>query len=179
MLLEAKNSKLPTPSFQSATKGQYSWATGNGLLRSPRGAANRDKYGNAAGNDVSLMRKIVLLFGVFALTDCAAQSIYLRTDGQDIASNPALRRQLELDRVTCQTEPGDDQDCMAVKGYVSVPKDQAAAKQQQLAAIAAQNAERETVSGLPAPRSTTSPKSATGKKQKSKSPDITPTPSQN
>jgi hypothetical protein len=38
---------------------------------------------------------------------------------------------------------------MAIKGYVSVPKDQAAAKQQQLATIAAQNTEHETVSGLP------------------------------
>lgn len=125
------------------------------------------------------MRKIVLLLGMFALTHCTAQTIYLRTDGQDVASDPALRRQLELDRLTCQTEPGDDQDCMAVKGYVAVRKDQAAAKQQQLAAIAAQNAEHETVSGLPAPRSTTSPQSAASKKQKSKPPETAPSSSQN
>jgi hypothetical protein len=116
---------------------------------------------------------------MFALTDCAERAIYLRTDGQDIAGNPALHRQLELDRMTCQTEPGDDQDCMAVKGYVSVPKDQAAAKQRQLAAIAAQNAEHETVSELPPLRPTTPPKNLAGKKQKSKPPESTPTSSQN
>jgi hypothetical protein len=129
----------------------------------------------------AFMRKIAVLFGMFALTGCASQTttIYLRTDGQDIAGNPALRKQLELDRATCEAEGGDDQDCMAVKGYVSVPKDQAAAKQQQLAAIAVQNAVHETVSGLPAPRSTTSPKTLARKKQKSKPPEITPTPSQN
>jgi hypothetical protein len=127
----------------------------------------------------AVMRKVALLLGMFALTDCAERAIYLRTDGQDIAGNPALHRQLELDRMTCQTEPGDDQDCMAVKGYVSVPKDQAAAKQRQLAAIAAQNAEHETVSELPPLRPTTPPKNLAGKKQKSKPPEITPTSSQN
>ena len=59
---------------------------------------------------------------------------------------------------------------MAIKGYVSVPKDQAAAKQQQLAALAAQNAEHETVSGLPPLRPSTPPKSLAVKKQKSKRP---------
>ncbi|MGB5180579.1 MAG: hypothetical protein WBO12_00070 [Xanthobacteraceae bacterium] len=67
---------------------------------------------------------------------------------------------------------------MAVKGYISVPKDQAAAKQRQLAAIAAQNAEHETVSELPPLRPTTPPKNLAGKKQKPKPPETTPTPSQ-
>jgi hypothetical protein len=89
------------------------------------------------------MRKVVLLLGMLALTNCAEKTIYLRTDGQDMAGNSALHQQFELDRVTCKTEPGDDKDCMAVKGYVSVPKEQAAAKQRQLTAIAAQNAEHE------------------------------------
>ena len=84
------------------------------------------------------MRKVALLLGMFALTDCAEKTIYLRTDGQDMVGNSALHEQFELDRVTCQTDPGDTRDCMAVKGYVAVPKDQAAAKQRQLAAIAAQ-----------------------------------------
>jgi|SRR5271166_5302344 len=127
----------------------------------------------------AVMRKVALLLGLFALTDCAERTIYLRTDGQDIAGIPALHQQFELDRMTCQTEPGDDKDCMAVKGYVSVPKDQAAAKQRQLAAIAAQNAEHETVSELPPLRPTTPPKNLAGKKQKSKPPESTPTSSQN
>jgi hypothetical protein len=125
------------------------------------------------------MRKVALLLGMFALTSCAEKAIYLRTDGQDMAGNAALHKQFELDRVVCQTEPGDDKDCMAVKGYVSVPKEQAAAKQRQLAAIAAQNGEHETVSELPPLRSTTPPKTLAGNKQKKPKPvQITPASSQ-
>ena len=119
------------------------------------------------------MRKVALLLGMFALTDCAEKTIYLRTDGQDMVGNSALHEQFELDRVTCQTDPGDTRDYMAVKGYVAVPEDQAAAKQRQLAAIAAQNAQQETVSEPPALRSTTAPKSLAGKKQKPKPAEIT------
>jgi hypothetical protein len=134
----------------------------------------------ATGTDVgSVMRKVVLLLGTLALTDCAAQTIYLRTDGEDIASNPALHQQFELDRITCQTEPGDNQDCMAIKGYVSVRKEQAAAKQQQLAATAAESAEREAVAVLPPPTPTRPHKTAAVKKRKSKPPEITLRSSQN
>jgi hypothetical protein len=111
------------------------------------------------------MRKVALLLGMFALTDCATQMIYLRTDGQEIASNPALRHQFDLDRITCQSEPGDDRDCMAIKGYVSVQQDQAAAKQQQLSAIAAQNAEHEAVPELPPSTSARPHKAPAVKKQ--------------
>jgi hypothetical protein len=127
----------------------------------------------------SIFRKVALLLWLFALTSCAEKATYLRTDGQDMAGNPALHQQFELDRTVCQSEPGDDKDCMAVKGYVSVPKDQAAAKQRQLAAIAAQNAEHETVSELPPLRSTTPPKTPAGEKQKKPKPaQITPASSQ-
>jgi hypothetical protein len=118
----------------------------------------------------AIMRKLVLLLGTLMLTDCAAQSVYLRTDGQDVAGNAALRQQLDLDRATCQAEPGDDQDCMALKGYVSVPKDQAAPKQQQLAAAAAQNAANNAAPVLPLP-SVTPDKTAVAKKRKPKPPD--------
>jgi hypothetical protein len=122
------------------------------------------------------MRKIVLLLGTLALTDCAAspETIYLRTDGQDIASNSALREDLDRDRKACESE-GDDKDCMAVKGYVSVSPDRAASKQQQLAAIAAQNAELKTMVVLPPP---TPNKSAVIKKRKSNPPETTPRSSQ-
>jgi hypothetical protein len=95
------------------------------------------------------MRKIVLLLSSLTLADCSAspETIYLRTDGQEVASNPALREQLDRDRLTCE----GDTDCMAIKGYVSVSKDRAAAKQQQLATIAAQNAESEAVPVAPPP----------------------------
>jgi hypothetical protein len=142
-------------------------------------AANRGKCGNAGTDAGSVMRKVVLLLGTLALADCAAQTIYLRTDGLDIASNPALRQQLDRDRIACQGEPGDDQDCMATKGYVSVRQDQAAAKQQQLAAIAAENAEREAVAVLPPPTPTRPHKTAAVKKRKSKPPEITLRSSQN
>jgi hypothetical protein len=122
------------------------------------------------------MRNIVLLLCTLALTACAIspETVYLRTDGQDIASNPALREQLDRDRIVCLGDLDDNRDCMAVKGYVSVRKDQAAAKQQQ---IAAQNA-GEAVAVLPPPTPTKPHKTASAKKQKSTPPEITLRPSQ-
>jgi hypothetical protein len=118
------------------------------------------------------MRKAILLLGTLALTGCAAQNVYLRTDGQDLASNSDLRRQMELDRLACQTEDaGDGRDCMAVKGYVSVPKYQAAAKQRQLADIAAQNAAASDVTSVLPPPPIPPDKTATAKKRKPKPPD--------
>ncbi|MGN6749527.1 MAG: hypothetical protein ACTHJS_13125 [Xanthobacteraceae bacterium] len=116
------------------------------------------------------MRQIVLLLGTLALSNCTAapETIYLRTDGQEIAGNPGLREQLDRDRVVCE----GDGDCMAVKGYVSVRKDQVAAKQQQLATIAAQNAQRESVAVLPPPIPGKPDKTAI-KKQKSKPSETT------
>jgi hypothetical protein len=68
---------------------------------------------------------------------------------------------------------------MAVKGYVSVAPDQAAAKQQQLAAMAAQNAALKDVAVLPPPTPTGPHKTAAAKKQKSNLPEPETTPSQN
>jgi hypothetical protein len=62
---------------------------------------------------------------------------------------------------------------MAVKGYVSVSPDRAVSKQQQLAAIAAQNAEIKTSF----PR--TPNQTVVIKKRKSNPPDSTPKSSQN
>ncbi len=58
---------------------------------------------------------------------------------------------------------------MIVKGYVSVRKERAGAKQQQLATIAAQNAER-AIAVLPPPIPT-GPRTAAIKKQKLKPPE--------
>lgn len=118
----------------------------------------------------AIMRKVAFLLATLLLTDCAARTVYLRTDGQDVASNAALGRQLELDRATCEGEPGDDRDCMALKGYVSVPKDKATAKQQQLAAMAAQKAADEAALVLPPP-AVKPDKTAAAKKRKSKPPE--------
>jgi len=127
--------------------------------------------------------RIVALLGVaLALTACAAQphTIYLRADGQDMASDPVLRQQFDTDRTICQGEQQKaslagkmlagqgaflisdaanrseaaaqvGQGCMAAKGYVLVPEDQAAAKQQELAAVAAEKARREAAAAAPPP----------------------------
>jgi hypothetical protein len=52
------------------------------------------------------MRKLALLLGTLALTDCATQMTIYAPTGQDIASNPALRQKFDLDRMACQVEPG-------------------------------------------------------------------------
>lgn len=133
--------------------------------------ANRGKSGNAAAKARAMMRKLASLVGLLMLTNCSAQTVYLRTDGQDIASNSTLRQQLDLDRMTCQVEPGDDQTCMAIKGYVAVSKEQAAAKQQQLSAIAAQNAQHDDTSPVLPPPLPPVDKTAAAKKRKPKLPD--------
>lgn len=128
------------------------------------------------------MRTVALLSVAVALTACASppHTIYLRTDGQDIAGDPVLRQQLDTDQTICQGEQqkaslggkmlagqGWDQvvaaanrsdaagqvgqGCMAAKGYVLVPEDQAAAKRQELAAVAAEKARREAAAAPPPP----------------------------
>lgn len=126
------------------------------------------------------MRTAALLCVAVALTACAApHTIYLRADGQDMAGDPVLRQQFDMDRTICQGEQqkaslagkmlagqGWDQvvaaanrsdaagevgqGCMAAKGYVSVPEEQAAAKRQELAAVAAEKARREAAAAAAA-----------------------------
>jgi hypothetical protein len=71
--------------------------------------------------------------------------VWLRLDGQRGSGNPALIQQFATDRALClgRTQQDDEQDgpvdapakdCMAQKGYIQVPKDQAEAKQEELAA---------------------------------------------
>jgi hypothetical protein len=78
--------------------------------------------------------------------------VWLRLDGQRGAGNPVLAQQFETDRRAClgTTQQGNElsqavgavaKDCMAAKGYIQVPEDQAEAKRQELAAT---NAQRQT-----------------------------------
>jgi hypothetical protein len=71
--------------------------------------------------------------------------VWLRIDGQRGSGSPALTQQFATDRALClgRTQQDDEQDdpvdatakeCMAEKGYIQVPKDQAEAKQGELAA---------------------------------------------
>lgn len=154
------------------------------------------------------MRTVALLCVAVALTACAApQTIYLRADGQDIASDPLLRQQLDMDQTICQGEQqkaslgaknltgqGWDQvvaaanrsdaavqvrqGCMAEKGYVAVPEDQAAAKRQELAAVAAEKARREAAAAPPPPPPPVVPQHATLKPKPKPKPKPEPQPPQ-
>jgi len=93
----------------------------------------------------------------------------LRADGQDLASNPALYQQFEKDSMFCRSEVSDSgpplwgggtnaaadgtarQECMKDRGYLVVPADLAALKQQDLAAKAAEKAQREAATAAPPP----------------------------
>lgn len=74
-----------------------------------------------------------------------AQMVWLRLDGQRGAGNPALAKKFETDRTAClgATPQGNGSSqpvnpvaraCMADKGYIQVPEDQAEAKSRELAA---------------------------------------------
>ncbi|MBB4395188.1 hypothetical protein [Bradyrhizobium sp. ERR14] len=99
--------------------------------------------------------------------------LWLRADGQKAVDNPALRTQFELDGTACLGERNKanlsgvtvsggglagvaasiersnaadtvQRGCMAEKGYLLVPEDQAEAKQAELAAIAQQKQQQES-----------------------------------
>lgn len=118
------------------------------------------------------VRKVFSVLATLALASCAPHMIYLRADGVAPASDMVLNQQFEMDRTVCQgdmqkanvsgvTIAGGGmagvvaasnrnaalgqvgQGCMAEKGYVLVREDQAAAKSQELAAVAAEKARRE------------------------------------
>jgi len=114
----------------------------------------------------------VLTLGAVALAGCGSGYVYLRADGKDLSGDPALYQQFETDRMICQGEghstdgsvqtafssvkgapgaAGVSQDCMADKGYLVVPADLAALKQQDLAAKAAEKAQREAAAAAPPP----------------------------
>ena len=126
------------------------------------------------------MRNRVCVLAVLALAGCAPHLIYLRADGVPPGSDPVLNQQFEMDRTICQgdmqkanvsgvTFAGGGlagavaaanrnqavgqvgQGCMAEKGYVLVKEDEAAAKSQELAAIAAEKARREAAAATASP----------------------------
>ena len=106
-----------------------------------------------------MLRRGGVLLASAALVGCAYElsqpqpkMVWLRLDGQRGAGNPVLTQQFETDRTAClgttqqDNEPNQAvdavaKDCMAAKGYIQVPEDQAEAKSQELAAT---NAQRRT-----------------------------------
>jgi hypothetical protein len=126
------------------------------------------------------MRRVALLFVIFALAGCAAKNVFLLADGRNPGSDPVLNQQFRMDSTVCQGElqkanlSGSLRDwgalsrgmavdqvgegCMAEKGYVLVPENRVAASQQALAAIAAEKAQREAAAAAGAPPSPTTPR---------------------
>jgi hypothetical protein len=108
----------------------------------------------------------------------APKMLWVRADGQRANGNPALITQFELDSTSCLSERNKAalsgvtvsggglagvaaqidrsnaadtvaRGCMAEKGYLQVPEDQAAAKQAELAAIAEQKRQSEARDAAP------------------------------
>jgi hypothetical protein len=99
------------------------------------------------------MLRIVGLAVALLLAGCGQSYVYIRADGHDIGSDPALYKQFEIDSMTCQGEVhrqgaptgrgvsvgaggGAVNDCMAAKGYTVVQSELADLKRQDLAAKA-------------------------------------------
>jgi uncharacterized lipoprotein YajG len=112
----------------------------------------------------------------------APKMLWVRADGQRSSDNPVLRTQFELDGTSCLGERNKanlsgvtftggglsgiaaavdrsnaadtvQRGCMAEKGYLLVPEEQAAEKQTELAAIAEQKRQQEATASAPAPKS--------------------------
>ncbi len=116
--------------------------------------------------------------------------LWVRIDGQRVSTNPVLLQQAEVDKTIClgerqkaglsgvtvasggiagaiamqeRTQAADQvaAGCMAEKGYLMVPEDQAAAKIAELAAIAEQKRQQEAASAAkPLPKSKMNPKNS-------------------
>jgi hypothetical protein len=121
---------------------------------------------------------ILAAAGAMFLSGCAQKMAYVRIDGQRAATDPVLAQQFEVDRTICSGEMQKAnvsgvtfsggglagiaaqverqnavgqvaQGCMASRGYLSVPEDQAAAKAAELAAVAEEKKRRELAAAAP------------------------------
>jgi hypothetical protein len=98
---------------------------------------------------ISMLRIGAILLASATLAGCAHEQppmVWLRLDGQRGAGNLVLTQQFETDQTIClgKTRQGNERsqvvdavakDCMAEKGYIQVPEDQAEVKSQELTAI--------------------------------------------
>jgi hypothetical protein len=130
------------------------------------------------------------------LTGCTASYVYVRADGRDFAEDQALYQQFENDRMTCQSEGhssniptnaayhstgdvgGNARDCMGKKGYTVVQSDVAELKRQDLAAKAAEKAQREAAAAAPPPPPPAPPKPVAAKPKPKPKVGSTPQPAQ-
>jgi hypothetical protein len=119
------------------------------------------------------MRIVSIVGGLIlstALAGCAANTAYIRTDGQDVAGDAVLVQQFEIDQTICMGEMQKAnvssmrfdrggrvgaaersntvgqiaQGCMAKKGYILVKENEAPARMVEYAAIAEVKKKRET-----------------------------------
>jgi uncharacterized lipoprotein YajG len=124
---------------------------------------------------------IVALCAALSGCAAAPKMLWLRADGQRAADNPVLRTQFELDGTACLGERNKanlsgvtvtggsiagmaaaidrsnaadtvQRGCMAEKGYLLVPEDQAEAKQAELAAVVEQKRQQEARTATPPKR---------------------------
>jgi hypothetical protein len=152
------------------------------------------------------VRSWICVLGSLALTACAPHTLYLRADGVPPASDPVLNQQFEMDRTICQGDlqkanlsgvtfttgglagiaaasnraaaAGQvGQGCMAEKGYVLVKEDDAPAKSQELAAIAAEKTRREAVAAAAAAAAASPPPAPTKQAAVKPKPKPAPRPS--
>jgi hypothetical protein len=118
------------------------------------------------------MRTVILLCMAMAVSACAREMSYVRLDGRSAASDPVLAQQFEVDRTVCAGEMQKAnvsgvtfagggmaglaaqierqqavgqvaQGCMAQKGYLLVPKEDAPAKAAELASVNAEKIRRD------------------------------------
>ena len=126
----------------------------------------------------------------------SAHNVYVRADGRDFAEDQALYQQFENDRMTCQSEGhssniptnaayhstgdvgGNARDCMGKKGYTVVQSDVAELKRQDLAAKAAEKAQREAAAAAPPPPPPAPPKPVPAKPKPKPKVGSTPQPAQ-
>jgi uncharacterized lipoprotein YajG len=124
---------------------------------------------------------IVALCAALGGCAAAPKMLWLRADGQRGSENPVLKTQYELDATAClgernkanlsgvtftggglaglaaaqnRSDAADtvQRGCMAEKGYLLVPEDQASEKQAELAAIAEQKRKQEAAAAAPPPK---------------------------
>jgi hypothetical protein len=91
------------------------------------------------------MRAVLLVVAAAALAGCAGvgsstseDMVYIRSNGQ-----PVSQEQLEADQSSCTSLTESKDRCMVAKGYFLASKEDATAKQAQLAQIAEDNRKKE------------------------------------
>jgi hypothetical protein len=137
-----------------------------------------------------MLRATVLALAALMLGACSQGYVYMRADGRDFGEDPALYKQFETDRMTCQGEAhgtdvpssaayrsggpsGDNgRDCMTGKGYLVVQSDVAETKRREIAAQAAEKAQREAAAAAPPPPPL--PRRSGSRRNRSRSPAHSP-----